>query len=91
MKALIRNSFVLILFASLFSCITQIPLSVSPSENNKTYAVEYLFEHDGCKVYRFRDMGHYVYFTNCNNAVSSIENDSTEIKVFDSAGIRPVK
>jgi hypothetical protein len=40
--------------------------------------VEYLFEHDGCKVYCFYDRGHYVYFTNCNNVVTSMECDSTD-------------
>lgn len=28
------------------------------------YCVEFLFEADGVKVYRFRDAGRYVYFTN---------------------------
>lgn len=43
---------------------------------NSTYQVEYLFEHEGCKVYRFMDMGHYIYFTNCKGDVTSIESDS---------------
>ena len=34
------------------------------------------FEHEGCKVYRFMDMGHYIYFTNCEGDVTSIESDS---------------
>ncbi len=29
------------------------PLQKQKADNNKTYQVEYLFEHDGCKVYRF--------------------------------------
>lgn len=49
----------------LASCAYQIPLRKTHSDNNRTYEVEYLFEHDGCKVYRFHDRGNYVYFTNC--------------------------
>ena len=60
-------------------CSYQIPLTKGESENNKTYEVEYLFEHDGCKVYRFYDLGNYVYFTNCNGE-AIIKTDSTEIR-----------
>ena len=54
----------LLLMAS--SCAIQQPISREAPENNQTYKVEYLFEHEGCKVYRFLDRGYYVYFTNCN-------------------------
>ena len=70
------------LFSSLFcmiglaSCYTGIPLKSGKSENNRTYEVSYLFEHDGIKVYRFFDMGNYVYFTTRGD-VTSIKNDST--------------
>lgn len=66
---------------SLTSCITPIkPVSqVSPS-NNKDYKVDYLFEHDGCKVYRFHDLGHYVYFTNCQGETTSFPDSTTIIK-----------
>ncbi len=81
MKKLIRTFVILIAITSLFSCVMQKPISKLPPNNNGTYKVEYLFEHDGCKVYRFGDYGHYVYFTNCKNSVSSVENDSTQIHV----------
>lgn len=55
----------------------QIPLAKGKSENNKTYDVEYLFEHDGCKVYRFYDRGNCVYFTNCRGEAIA-KTDSTE-------------
>lgn len=60
----------------LSSCATERPISKAAPDNNPSYRVEYLFEHDGCKVYRFMDMGHYIYFTNCQGDVSSMENDS---------------
>ncbi|WP_165020278.1 DUF4884 domain-containing protein [Dysgonomonas sp. ZJ279] len=56
-------------------------LLVAPSDNNPTYTVDYLFEHDGCKVYRFYDRGNYVYFTNCTGDVTAISNDSTSTRI----------
>jgi Domain of unknown function (DUF4884) len=73
---------ILIPFIVLFmatGCATGIPLQTKESENNKTYDVDYLFEHDGCKVYRFNDRGHYVYFTNCNGEAIT-KTDSTEVR-----------
>lgn len=58
-------SLLLVCSAWLSSCVSQIPLTKEKPVNNSTYQVEYLFEHEGCKVYRFMDMGHYIYFTNC--------------------------
>ena len=64
-----------------YSCYTGMPLERGPSDNNNTYNVEYLFEHEGCKVYRFYDRGNYVYFTNCAGSASSIKNDSTKMYI----------
>ena len=66
----------LFVLAGLTSCYSSIPLEKKPSENNTTYTVSYLFEHEGIKVYRFFDMGNYVYFTTRGD-VTSIKNDST--------------
>ena len=62
-----------------FSCSVGKPINRETSENNQTYKIDYLFEHEGCKVYRFRDKGNYVYFTNCNGEAIT-KNDSTEIR-----------
>jgi hypothetical protein len=69
----------LLLFLFIVSCGTGRPLSTSPSDNNQTYKVDFLFEHNGCKVYRFYDEGHYVYFTNCNGETIA-KTDSTEVR-----------
>ena len=45
------------------------PISVSQSNNNDIQ-VELLFNHDGCKMYRFTDNDRYHYFTKCDNATS---------------------
>lgn len=66
----------LLLIPALASCAAGEPLVTAPSQNNVTYTVEYLFEHEGCKVYRFYDKGNYVYFTNCNGEAIAM-TDST--------------
>ena len=81
MEKLIKSSILVLVFACLFSCVSQRPISKLIPSNNETYEVEYLFEHDGCKVYRFEDYGHFVYFTNCSNIITSVENDSTQLRV----------
>ena len=67
--------------AALFtSCASQRPISSVTPVNNKTYQVDFLFEYDGCKVYRFADLGNYIYFSNCGNETTAVINDSTFIK-----------
>lgn len=78
----IEASFLMVVSSILYSC-SGIPISSRPAFNNQTYEVDYLFEHDGCKVYRFYDQGNYVYFTNCGNEVTRIVNDSTSIRVIN--------
>ncbi len=75
MNTFSKSLLLLIIGVCFLSCGTVVE-TVQP-HNNKTYRVDYLFEHDGCKVYRFLDHGNYVYFTNCNGDVTSIESDST--------------
>lgn len=58
-----------------------VPLEKKTSENNSTYNVSYLFEHEGCKVYRFYDNGNYVYFINSAGSTTSIKDDSTATRV----------
>lgn len=78
-------STIIIVFAS---CIGQQPVTTNLSRNNKDYEVDYLFEHEGCKVYRFRDYDRYVYFTNCNGNVTAIKNDSTKARIETITRIR---
>ncbi len=62
----------------LSACFAPSAISVNQAQNNADYTVSYLFEHDGCRVYRFYDAwsGSYVYFTTQGD-VTSIPNDST--------------
>lgn len=78
MKKIIYTALTLTL-TTLAGCYTQEPLAKQTPRNNKTYEIEYLFEHDGCKVYRFEDRGRDVYFTNCAGEVIGL-TDSTQIR-----------
>ena len=91
MKTLIYISLIIIVIAGLLSCAAGVPITKQAPVNNKTYEVEYLFEHDGCKVYRFADYGDFIYFTNCNGEVSKAKNDSTGSRVINVVRTTPAK
>lgn len=46
------------------------PVAVDKTTNSEIN-VELLFEHDGCKIYRFTDHGDPVYYTKCQGQDSS--------------------
>lgn len=50
-------------------------VSKSPT-NNAAVPVELLFEHEGCRVYRFQDAGRNHYFTNCTGSAVSTRTRS---------------
>lgn len=82
MKQIIKVVVALSLFMLLQSCLLQQPLQRSLSDNNQSYVVEYLFDHEGCKMYRFFDRGYYVYFSNCNSEITNITSDSTRVRTI---------
>lgn len=76
-----RLSILVLIGTMMTACYTGRPVAQQVPGNNATYNVDYLFEHEGCKVYRFYDRGNYVYFTNCTGEVTAINSDSTEHRV----------
>lgn len=50
----------------------------SPQETARTtnpdFVVEFLFDHEGCRVYRFRDEGHVHYYTSCRGSAITVRN-----------------
>lgn len=52
------------------SCVNE-PMSVEHTGKNDEIKVEYLFEKDGIKVYRFEDANHYHYFTTGGTTMST--------------------
>ena len=51
------------------ACINE-PMSKEQLGKGDGFEVEYLFEKDGIKVYRFWDGGHYHYFTSKGETIS---------------------
>lgn len=41
------------------------------------FKIDFLFEKDGCKVYRFKDGGRYIYWSNCSGNMQSNYYQST--------------
>ena len=76
MKTITKLFILIFLLLGITSCFGPRPLAIKPS-NNTGYNVSFLFEYDGCKVYRFYDNGNDVYFTTRGD-VTSIKNDSTK-------------
>lgn len=64
----------------LAGCTPQRPIARQIPKNNKSYEVQYLFEHDGCRVYRFQDGFTWVYFTNCRGETTSFPDSTTVIR-----------
>ena len=83
MKTFYMKTIVLLAIISGVACKVETPLSSKPSDNNRTYKIDYLFEHDGCKVYRFHDHGSYVYFTTCNGETIAMK-DSVAVRTYSS-------
>jgi hypothetical protein len=79
MKTLTGISVLIILSIFIQSCGIYEPISTKAPANNESYQVDYLFEHEGIKVYRFLDRGRWVYFTNCAGDLTSFQNDSVRI------------
>lgn len=45
------------------------------TEKKGDYKVEFLFEKGGCKMYRFRDAGSYVYWSDCTGRIEHTTSD----------------
>jgi len=56
--------------AIIFGACTNEPISKERIGKDDGFEVEYLFDKDGVKVYRFWDNGHYHYFTTKGETIS---------------------
>ena len=57
--------------AMLFGACSNDPMSKERLGKDDVFEVEYLFEKDGVKVYRFEDGGRYHYFTTKGETIST--------------------
>lgn len=51
----------------LLGCVKEAQESVQ----NGNFTVEFLFEQNGCKMYRFKDGGRYIYWSDCQGKVQA--------------------
>lgn len=63
----------------LLACLSILLLASCVEEAKETkqignFKVEFLFEQDGCKMYRFKDGSRYIYWSNCEGRVQSNYN-----------------
>lgn len=83
MKAIFYPSLLILLLCQC-SCIIptnrHLPINSENASNNATYRIHYLFEHDGCKVYKFYDFGNPVYFTSCAGNTTAFVDTTAIIK-----------
>lgn len=50
---------------------------------NQDFKVEFLFDVDGCKVYRFRDGGYYRYLTTCSGGIQWDEKAGKTTRIMN--------
>jgi hypothetical protein len=62
---------IIVLGAILFGACINEPMSTERLGKGDGFEVEYLFDKDGVKVYRFYDNGHYHYFTTKGETIST--------------------
>lgn len=60
---------ILIIPVLFFSCVEK-GAAIEMNQHG-AFQVEFLFEKDGCKMYRFLDGGRYVYWCNCEGKVNA--------------------
>jgi hypothetical protein len=62
---------IIVLGAMIFGACINEPISKERIGKDDGFEVEYLFDKDGVKVYRFFDNGHYHYFTTKGETIST--------------------
>lgn len=62
-----KKLILLLILFSLVSCVQR----VSPESTQQVgnFTNEFLFEIDGCKMYRFKDGGRYIYWSDCRGKI----------------------
>jgi hypothetical protein len=62
---------IIVLGAMIFGACINEPMSTERLGKGDGFEVEYLFDKDGIKMYRFYDNGHYHYFTTKGETIST--------------------
>lgn len=62
-----KKILVIIVIVIFSSCVED----AQETTRNGNFEVEFLFEQDGCKIYRFKDGTRYIYWANCAGKINS--------------------
>ena len=74
--------------AILFGACTNEPMSKERLGKDDGFEVEYLFEKDGVKMYRFYDGMHYHYFTSRGETITTQQNSSGKTTTYHEENIK---
>jgi hypothetical protein len=74
--------------AIIFGACSNDPMSKERLGKDDVFEVEYLFEKDGVKVYRFEDGGRYHYFTTKGETISTQQNSSGKTTTYHEENIK---
>lgn len=66
---------VLCLLLAISAACAKDPVSKEDT-NNPDVPVATLFDYDGCRVYRFKDAGQWIYFAKCGSSVQAFWNEA---------------
>lgn len=64
------NKLIALCFLAVLSSGCGVTAVSESSTNNPNLKVQFLFENDGCRIYRFYDEGYPVYYTKCGGVSS---------------------
>ena len=79
---------VITLGAIIFGACSNDPMSKERLGKDDVFEVEYLFEKDNVKVYRFEDGGCYHYFTTKGETISTQQNSSGKTTTYHEENIK---
>jgi hypothetical protein len=74
--------------AIIFGACSNDPMSKERLGKDDVFEVEYLFDKDGVKVYRFEDGGRYHYFTTKGETISTQQNSSGKTTTYHEENIK---
>lgn len=74
--------------AILFGACTNEPMSKERVGKDDGFEVEYLFEKDGVKMYRFYDGMHFHYFTSRGETITTQQNSSGKTTTYHEENIK---
>ena len=78
----------IVLGAMIFGACSNDPISKERIGKDDGFEVEYLFEKDGVKMYRFYDGMHFHYFTSRGETITTQQNSSGKTTTYHEENIK---